>query len=101
MIYQPGIIYNKYYYVMPSSDVVYPPKEISIICETDISKNNFIVFPLNDALFTIKLIDGETRRGFWKDNIEWLSNKKIDKLWTDSKCVLININKYNEILTAV
>ncbi len=95
MIYQPGIIYNKDYYVTPSSDVVYPPKEISIICEPNISNNNFLVFPSNDALFTINLIDGETKRGFWKDNIKWLSNKKIESLWTDSKCVLININKYN------
>jgi hypothetical protein len=95
MIYQPGIIYNKDYYVAPSSDVIYPPKEISIICEPNISNNNFLVFPLNDALFTINLIDGETKRGFWKDNVKWLSNKKIESLWTDSKCVLININKYN------
>jgi hypothetical protein len=90
--FTPNIIYNKDYYVAPDN-VIYPSKEISIICETCINKTtdtNYLVFPTNDALFTILLCTGETRRGFWKDQIQWLNNTKIVSLWTDSKCVLIN-----------
>jgi hypothetical protein len=89
-------------------DENFPLRENSLVCYNYIEKGEgklFLVFPFKESLFTISplqeslhasIVD-EYKKGYWKDKVRWLDNLKMNELWTDGNCILIEKHMWDKL----
>ena len=76
-------------------DDTYPNVNYSLVCNSkeldDYSDiDTYVVLPFKESLFTIEDKNGNKHyKGYWKDKIKWLDKYNENKVWTESKCLLI------------
>ena len=93
-----------------SIDESFPNKNYSLVCTTeslmeDDDTTLFVVLPYKESLFTIKNSSGYVK-GYWRDKIKWIESFNENKVWTESTCLLIrkdiweemneNVEQYND-----